>query len=136
MTTQTKTSALEEFLTVTAGSKEVGLIIAQDGKELDVLTRSLARMNFKQAEKMANFFSLQKAYFVIDKNNTKDAYDFAVQYPTRSVQIFDKDKMKSETFFPDYQNLNLVFLVLKDDIFAWQKQGFDFLSVIGPSLQS
>jgi hypothetical protein len=33
MTTQTKTPSLEEFLTVTAGSKEMGLIIAKDASE-------------------------------------------------------------------------------------------------------
>lgn len=136
MITQTKTSSLEEFLTITAGSREVGLIIAKDGNELEILVRSLDGMNFKPAKKATDFSKLQKAYFVIDENTVKDAYDFAVQYPTRSVQVFDKDKMKSETFFPDYQKLNMVLVVLKEDLFDWQREGLDFLSVIGPAYQS
>ena len=136
MITQTKTSSLEKFLTVTAGSKEIGLIIAKDSNELNDFVRFLDEMDFKRTEKATDFSRLQKTYFVIDENKAKDAYDFVVQYPTRSVRVFDKIKMKIETFFPDYQNLNIVFLVLKDDIFEWQKQGLDFISAVGPVYQS
>lgn len=75
MTTQTKTPSLEEFLTVTAGSKEMGLIIAKDASESESFARSLDGMGFKRSEKVSDLLKLQKSYFVINEGAAKDAYD-------------------------------------------------------------
>jgi len=136
MTTQTKTPSLEEFLNVTAGSKEVGLIIAKDASQLDGFTRSLDGMGFKRSDKVADLSKLQKSYFVIDEGAAKDAYDFAVQYPSGQVEIFDKEQMQSQSFSPDYGSLNLVLVVVKDDLNKLQTKGFDLLSAVGPAFQS
>ncbi len=136
MTTQTKNHSLEEFLTVTAGSKEMGLIIAKDASELEGFARSFDRMGFKRSEKVTDFFKLQKSYFVIDEGAAKDAYDFAVQYPSGQVEIFDKERMQPQSFSPDYGSLNLVLMVVKDDLNKLQTKGFDLLSAVGPAFQS
>lgn len=136
MITQTKIPSLEEFLTVTAGSKEMGLIIAKDASELEGFVRSLDGMGFKRSEKVADLSKLQKSYFVIDEGVAKDAYDFAVQYPSGQVEIFDKELMQSQSFSPDYGSLNLVLLVVKDDLNKLQTKGFDLLSAVGPAFQS
>jgi len=136
MTTQTKTPSLEEFLNVTAGSKEVGLIIAKDASQLDGFTRSLDGMGFERSEKISDLSKLQKSYLVIHEGTAKDAYDFAVQYPSGQVEIFDKEQMRSQSFSPDYGNLNLVLLVVKDDLNKLQTKGFDLLSAVGPAFQS
>lgn len=136
MTTQTKTPSLEEFLTVTAGSKEMGLIIAKDTSESEGFARSLDGMGFKRSEKVSDLSKLQKSYFVINEGAAKDAYDFAVQYPSGQVEIFDKEQMQSQSFSPDYGSLNLVLLVVKDDLNKLQTKGFDLLSAVGPAFQS
>lgn len=136
MITQTKIPSLEEFLTVTAGSKEMGLIIAKDASELEGFVRSLDGMGFKRSEKVADLSKLQKSYFVIDEGAAKNAYDFAVQYPSGQVEIFDKELMQSQSFSPDYGSLNLVLLVVKDDLNKLQTKGFDLLSAVGPAFQS
>lgn len=136
MITQTKIPSLEEFLTVTAGSKEMGLIIAKDASELEGFVRSLDGMGFKRSEKVADLSKLQKSYFVIDEGAAKNAYDFAVQYPSGQVEIFDKELMQSQSFSPDYGSLNIVLLVVKDDLNKLQTKGFDLLSAVGPAFQS
>lgn len=132
MKTSTKIPSLKEFLTVTAGSKEMGLIIAKDSDELARFIKSLDKKGLKRSEKVYDLSKLQKSYFVIDEVATKDAYDFAVQYPTRSVKLFNKDTMRIETFFPDYSTLNLVLLIVKDDLNKIQTKNFDLLSAVGP----
>jgi hypothetical protein len=136
MTTQTKTPSLEEFLTVTAGSKEVGLIIAKDTSELEGFVQSLDEMGFKRSEKAADLSKFPNSYLVIDEGAAKDAYDFAVQYPSGQVEIFNKEQMQSQSFSPDYSSLNLVLLVVKDDLNKLQTKGFDLLSAVGPAFQS
>ncbi len=136
MATETKNSSLEEFLAVTAGSKDMGLIIAKDEGELESLARSLDGMGFKRSKQIAELPKLQKAYFVVNESASKDAYDFAVQYPTGQVEIFDKEQMQSQSFSPDYGSLNFVLLVAKDDLNKLQTKGFDLLSAVGPAFQS
>ena len=136
MTTQTKTPSLEEFLAVTAGSKEVGLIIAKDASELDGFAQSLDGLGFMRLEKVSGLLNLQKSYLVIHEDNAKDAYDFTVQYPSGQVEIFDKEQMQSQSFSPDYDKLNLVLLAVKDDLNRLQTKGFDLLSAVGPAFQS
>jgi len=136
MKTSTKTPSLEEFLLVTAGSKEVGLIIAKDSNELQDFVESLDENGFKRSDKIVDLLELQQAYFVINESAAKDAYDFAVQYPTGQIEIFDKEHMRSQTFSPEYSNLKLVLLVAKDDLNKLQTKGFDLLSAVGPAFQS
>lgn len=136
MDTQTKIPTLEDFLAVTDGSKDLGLIIAKDTDELQNTARSLESLGFKKAEKISALFSFKKSYLIVDENLAKDAYDFAVQYPTGQVEVFNKEQMKSETFSPDYSNLNLVLLVARDDLNKLDAKGFDLRSAVGPAFQS
>lgn len=136
MKTSTKTASLEEFLLVTAGSREVGLIIAKDSNELQDFAESLDENGFKRSDKIVDLLEFKQAYFVINENAAKDAYDFAVQYPTGQIEIFDKEHMQSQTFSPEYGNLKLVLLVVKDDLNKLQTKGFDLLSAVGPAFQS
>lgn len=135
MTAQTKTPSLEQFLTVTAGSREMGLIIAKDASESESFARSLDGMGFKRSQTVVDLLKLQKSYFVISEDTTKDAYDFAVQYPSGQVEIFDREQMRSQSFSPDYSSLNLVLLVIKDELNKLQTKGFDLLSAVGPAFQ-
>ncbi len=136
MDTQTKTPALEDFLAVTAGSKDTGLIIAKDAKELENMAQSLDSRCFKKAENIPSLFAFRKSYLIVNENSAKDAYDFAVQYPTGQVEIFNKGQMKSETFSPDYGSLNLVLLVARDDLKKLEAKGFGLRSAVGPAFQS
>lgn len=127
---------LEEFLTITAGTKEIGLIIAKDASELAFLTRSLDERGFKQSKIVASLLDLQGCYFLLNEFVAKDAYDFAVQYPSGQVEIFDKSQMQSHSYSPNYSSLNPIFLVIKEDLHKLQAKGFDLLSVVGPAFQT
>lgn len=136
MHTQTKIPTLEDFLNVTAGSKDAGLVIARDANELTEMAEFLESAGFNKAKNIPNLFALKKSYLVVDENSAKEAYDFAVQYPTGQVEIFNKEEMKSETFSPDYGSLNLVLLVARDDLNKLDAKGFDLRSAVGPAFQS
>jgi len=136
MTTRTQNPSLEEFLTIIAGSRDIGLIIAKDGDELNRFARFLQEMGFGLSKNMSDLFRHRKTYFVVDESSAKDAYDFAVQYPTGQVEIFNKEQIRSEVFSPDYNNLNPVLLVARDCLNKLQANDFDLLSAVGPTFQS
>jgi len=118
------------------GSKEIGLAIARDDKELKDFSRSMDGEGFRQVEGISDLLKSPKTYMRIGKTLDKNVYDFVVQYPTGQVEIFDKEFMRSETFSPDYHNQGLVLLVAKDDLNKLQAKGFDLLSAVGPAYQS
>lgn len=136
MRNQTKNASISEFLAVMAGSKEIGLAIAKDNKELESFAQAMDDMDFKHVEEISDLVKFPKTYLTVREDMDKNVYDFAVQYPTGQVEIFDKELMRSQTFSPDYKNLSLVFLVAKDDLNKLQTKGFELLSCVGPAYQS
>lgn len=136
MASKTKKVAIEEFLSVTIGSKEVGLAIAKNEAEISSFAKAMDRSDFKRSENIADLFKSPKTYLVADGNLDKDVYDFIVQYSTGQVEIFDKKLMQSLTLSPDYKNSAIVLLVDKDNLNKIQEKGLDLLSAAGPAFQS
>lgn len=135
MITQNTMASLKEFLGILAGSKEVGLVIAEDQKELRNFFQSLDNAGFDKSIGIANAFESQKSYIIVDKEMGKSVYDFAAQYPTGQVEIFDNKDMRSKIFSPDYRS-SIVLLVAQDVLNNLQTKGFDLLSAVGPVYRS
>lgn len=135
MAIQTTTASLKEFLDTLAGSKEVGLVIAENQKELQNFSRLLDDVGFNKSIGIANVFESQKSYIVVDEDMGKSVYDFAIQYPTGQVEIFDNKDMRSKVFSPDYGS-GVVLLVAQDVLNNLQTKGFDLLSAAGPAYRS
>ena len=136
MSSQTKQALAGEFLATLTGSKEVGLMIAKNKKELDDFARLMEEKGFKQSAGAFDFLKFLKTYFVADENMGKEIYDFAVQFPTGQVEIFDNKLMRSQTLSPNYDNSAVVLLVLKNDLDKLQAKGYNLLSSAGPAFQS
>jgi len=136
MENQTKNTPINEFLAIMTGSKEIGLVIARDDKELEDFSRSMDGEGFRQAEGVFDLLKSLKTYLRIGEDMDKNVYDFVVQYPTGSVQIFNVEKMKNTLFSPDYENSAIVLLVDQDNLNKIQAKGFDLLSASGPTYKS
>ena len=111
------------------------MAIAKDENELKEFSRSLNELGFKEAEKTSDLLRHPKSYMVAKEDMGKDIYDFAVQYPTGQVEIFDKDKMRSETLSLDYKN-SAVLLIDEKVLNKLSAEGLDLLSAAGPAYRS
>jgi hypothetical protein len=130
------------FLSLTSPQKEVSLAMARDEAELEEFQEILNQQGFRQSK---NAFELQegaktpsKSYLLLDylsKKDLKDAYDFCVQYPTGSVELFNRKQMQSVVVSPNYQNTTVIFLAKKEIIFKMQKQGLNILAAVGLTYQ-
>jgi len=136
MANQTKNNSISKFLDIMTGSKEIGLAIARDDKELENLSRSMDGEGFRQVGRISDLLKSPKTYLRIGEDMDKNIYDFVVQYPTGSVQIFDVEKMKNTLFSPDYENSAIILLVDQDNLNKIQAKGFDLLSASGPAYKS
>lgn len=129
-----------EFLKHSISQKEVSLAIAKDEGELKELISSFEGEGFRQAIDTVELFKYStapsKAFFIIKDNLSKDTYDFIVQYPTGQVEIYDKQKLKSQSISPVYTNVAIVFLVTKDTLKKVQEAGFSLLEQVGMAYQS
>ena len=136
MSNTSNKASIEEFLSVIIGSREVGLVIAQNEAEISSFAKAMDRFDFKRSENISDLFKSPKTYLVADGNLDKDVYDFIVQYPTGQVEIFDKKLMQSQMISPDYKNSAIVLLVDKKNLNKIQEKGFDILGVAGPAFQA
>jgi hypothetical protein len=136
MTAQVQNLGVEEFLNITFGSKEVGLMIAQDSHELESFISSAEGFGFKRFRGLPDLFELSKIYVVADESLEKDVYDFIVQYPTGQIEIFDSKISQSRTLSPDYNNSAIVVIVLKESLNKLEAKGFDLLASVGPAFQT
>lgn len=137
MPTQSKNLPIDEFLAVTAGSKDIGLIIAQNAEELTHFKKQLADADFTMAKNWADLMKTpQKVFVIADENIEKNIYDFIIQYQTGQVSIFDAITSTWQSISPDYENSAFVILMQKGVRSALFAKGINFMPAVGPAFQS
>lgn len=129
-----------EFLKHIISQKETSLAIAKDEGELKEFIGFLEHEGFRQAIDTVELFKYStapsKAFFIIKDNLQKDIYDFIVQYPTGQVEIYDKQRLKSQSISPVYKNVAIVFVITKDTLKKVQEAGFNLLEQVGMAYRS
>lgn len=136
----TMNSKLTDFIKYTFSQKETSLIIAKDQEELEGFVQLLADQDFRQAIDTSELFNRithpSKVYYIIRNELHKSIYDFILQYPTGQVEIFNRDRMKSEMVSPVYKDVSVIFLVSKQTLSNIQKSGYQLLENTGMTYQS
>ncbi len=131
---------IKEYLNFVKFQKEVGLIIANNEKELKEIEKELDSSSFIKNNNILelgdNLRSSGKNYFNIESETRKNVYDFLIQYPTGQIDIFDNKLMKSEVIAPSYTKSTVVFLVTKKYLSKIKEEGYDLLSHVGLTYQS
>lgn len=134
------TNTFEDFLKYANSQKEVSLALAKDEAELTELAQKLEGQGYRQAVDTSDLFKQitqpSKSFFIAKESLSKDMYDFAVQYPTGQVEIYDKFNLKSQTVVPSYKDVSVVFLMTKDTLKKSQDAGFMLLEQVGITYQS
>jgi len=128
--------SIKQIISIIKNSKEPGLIIAKDDAELLDFVRIMNEQGLKQSRNIDDLLKTSETYFILKEDLDKDMYDFIVQYPTGQIQVFNKELMKSEIVFPDYENSALILVITKDTLRKISSKGFDILSITGPAYQS
>lgn len=128
------------FLTNSKASKEASLAIAKDFDEEKDMVDLLEAAEFRRAKDAKEFCKLiekhKRVYVVASESLRKELYDCVVQYPTGSVEIFDKATMNSTVANPIYQDSSVVVLITKEHLSQVQRHGFDLLSHTGMAYQN
>jgi hypothetical protein len=134
------TNTFEDFLKYTKSQKEVSLVIAKDDNEFDSLLKKLGDAQFRQAVDTSDLFKhitkASKSFVAVKDNLSKDLYDFAVQYPTGQVEIYDKFNLKSQIITPVYNDVTVVYVLTKAALKKTQESGFRILEIAGITYQS
>ena len=130
----------QDFLNYTLSQREVALVIAANDGEASEFEAELNAGGFGDAGDIFVLLecvkSVGKHYLILTPTNFKPAYDFAVQYPTGQVEIFNHQTMKPEVVSPEYQNSAVIFLITKDNLSAMQNRGLNILDKAGLTYQS
>lgn len=133
-------SKFNDFLKYTSSQKEVSLVVAKDEKELEEFVEILSLADYRQAVDTQELFKRiihpSKVYFIIRNKLHKDIYDFILQYPTGQVEIFDKERMKSQTVSPIYNGVSIVLLITKQTLSSIQQTGQQLLENTGLTYQN
>ena len=133
-------NTLDDFLKYVISQKEVSLILAKDDEELKKLTEKLEKAGFRQAVDTSDLFKqitkASKTFVAVKDSLSKDLYDFAVQYPTGQVEIYDKFNLKSQTVIPTYKDVSGVYALTKATLKKTQESGFRILELMGITYQS
>ncbi len=128
------------FLEATKGQREVGLIIAQDEKELETLQQQLTIEDFSNVKDINQLLDQLpkggKFFYMTSGILNKDMYDFLVQYPTGQIEIFNKEISKSKIIIPPYKDSTVVYLLTKNQLSALKLSGNLILDKVGIAYQS
>jgi len=136
----TTTSTLPHYLDLLRGSREVGLAVTKDDTQLKRLQKELDSGAFQladSAEDLAHGSGDGIAqYIVITQENAKKLYDFAAQYPTGQVQLFDPASMQTTSVAPQYAQASILLLVSQRTLKSLEKQGFYYRKAAGLTYRS
>ena len=135
MNFQASNQDIEEFIKVTNGSREVGLIIARSTLELENAAHLVESAGFAEVRGIDDLLKNAKHYLLLGKKIDKGIYDFLVQYPTGQVEIFDNQSNKSRLFSPDYSQASVMVLILLEDLLVLEEGGIVLREVAGPAFQ-
>ena len=134
------TNTFEDFLKYANSQKEVSLMIAKDESELEDFVKKLNEAEFRQAVDTSDLFKhitkASKTFVTVKDSLSKDLYDFAVQYPTGQIEIYDKFNLKSQTVTPVYKDVAVTYILTKDTLNKTQESGFRILEQVGITYQS
>lgn len=134
------TNTFEDFLKYANHQKEVSLMIAKDDSELGHFVKKLNEADFRQAVDTSDLFKqitkASKTFVAVKDSLSKDLYDFAVQYPTGQIEIYDKFNLKSQTEVPAYKDVCVIYVLTKTAIKKTQESNFRILEIAGITYQS
>jgi len=123
------------FLDDALSQKEVSFIIAEHENELSHFQRWLDDRGYQSAANATELLRMakqnKKLYSILDSEDAKNDYDFAVQYPTGQVELFEPKSMKGITETLEYKNRSVIFLVTRHHLSQLEKKNYNFLSVVG-----
>ena len=124
------------------GQKEVALVIAHSSRELLEFTELLNGSGYTSADSISELLDLigngQETYMLADGTDMSQAkaiYDFAIQYPTGQIQIWDKIKCQLVSVSPEYQSGN-IFLTTTHNLQTLEGWGFDLKRNCGLAYQT
>ena len=125
-----------KFLKDTTSQQELSLIIAENDDELTQLKDTLVKNGYTFPTNIlltiSDLNNQNKICFVIkDEGMAKILYDFALQYPTGQINLFDEKAMKNIVVTPDYNDKSLVLLATENQLKNLQRINFDFFAVSG-----
>lgn len=129
--------SIKEFLSMMAGGKEAGLMIAKNEAELSNFAKAIERSDFKRLVSVLKYQNADYSWYVVinDRGEYKKIYDFICQYPLTIVSLFDSVDSKTVSFKPDYKNA-VIFIATEEILRDFQKAGFDLLGRVGPVYRS
>lgn len=103
---------LTKFINYSVSQKEISLIITKDEEKIQETIKTLTDVGYSQVSEIKEILKLitrpAKILVVLNNDFPKDIYDFVVQYPTGQVEIYDKEKLKSETVVPIYKDVSII----------------------------
>lgn len=125
-------ASIEGFLSVIMGSREAGLVIAKNDKELANFIKVVDKFNLKPLLSVFEYQNASHGWYIVinDRTKYKDIYDFVCQYPLTVITLFDSVNSKTFSCKPDYKN-PIIFLITEETLKDVQKTGFNLLGRAG-----
>jgi hypothetical protein len=125
-------SNILSFLEKLTGSKEVGLFVI-DNDPLNQSEGVVIGDGFKTA--LPKDYTGESDYlFILDAENAKKLYDFAVEYPTGQVSSMDRDGNRIWVT-PNYNKSRIVIMNERNLLVELQKHDMDFTEIYGITYQ-
>lgn len=124
------TSRFQDFISASSGSREVGLIIAENTEEVGFYLSLLELNGFGKLSSVLKYKDVGHGWYIIANNdNCKEVYDFVCQYPLTTISLFNSETADTIVMNPDYKNSAIV-LIEKNTLNSVQKK-FDLIGRAG-----
>lgn len=134
MDSSKKDASLKEFLSILPGSREVGLVIAKDAKELKAYTKFLEKEGYSRIPSVFRYEEADHGWYLVPGNSEslKPIYDFVCQYPTTLISLYEPETKKLLSMRADWRH-GAVIVLTEEALRDFQAAGLDLLGRVGPA---
>jgi len=106
----------KNFLRLTEGKVETGLIIAQDNAELMEFLTTLKSEGYKESENIRDLILNKKTFFHLTLDTSETSLKYIKEYATGSIGLASKKTDKFQWHYPDYENSQLLVICTEDEL--------------------
>lgn len=106
----------KNFLMLTEGKVETGLIVAQDNEELREFLTTLKSEGYKESENIKDLILNKKTFFHLTSDIAESSLKYIKEYATGSIGLTSKKTDKFQWHYPDYANSQLLVICTEKEL--------------------
>jgi hypothetical protein len=122
--------SFKNFLSITEGKKEIGLLVAKDYSELETFQKELTELGYFNSKNLKDLILNKKTFFHITHKSDESCIRYIKEYSTGAIQLISKSTKKFKWFYPEYRKSQLLLICTESEYEEFNENNSNLLNYV------